>query len=50
MKTINRGDKFQITRTTPFNKQVTEIVTVVGVFANTVIMDNGREYHKVQLQ
>jgi hypothetical protein len=50
MKEIKRGQQFQITRKTPFNKKITEVVTVVGVFANTVIMDNGREYHKIQLQ
>ena len=45
---VTKGQKFEITRTTPFGKTINEIVTVVAIIRNTVMMDNGREYHLSQ--
>ena len=48
MKTISKGQKFEITRTTPFGKEINEILTVVAIVGNNVMMDNGRTLHKAQ--
>ena len=42
---VSKGQKFNITRTTPFGKEINETVTVVAIIKNTVMMDNGRQYH-----
>jgi len=48
MKNIIKGQKFQINRTTPFGKEISEILTVVAVVGNNVMMDNGRTFHNTQ--
>jgi len=40
-----KGEKFNITRTSPFGKKINETVTVVAIFKNSVLMDNGKQYH-----
>lgn len=43
---VNKGDKFEITRTTPFGKIVKETLTVAMVWNNKVVFDNGQVvYH-----
>jgi hypothetical protein len=48
MKNITKGQQFQINRTTPFGKEISEILTVVAVVGNNVMMDNGRTFHDTQ--
>lgn len=48
MKTITKGQKFQINRTTPFGKKISETLTVVAVIGNNVMMDNGKTFHRTQ--
>lgn len=49
-KTINIGDKFNYEFTTPFGKQISEIITVVAINNNSVLMDNGQTFHLMQLK
>ena len=49
MKNLKRGQKFERTFTTPFGKEVTEIVTIVAINGNSVLMDNGMTFHKLNL-
>lgn len=44
---VNKGDKFEITRTTPFGKIVKETLTVAMVWNNKVVFDNGQEVYHV---
>lgn len=49
MKNLKRGQKFQRTFKTPFGKVVTEIITIVAINGDSVLMDNGETFHKLNL-
>lgn len=49
MDTLKRGDKFQITFTSQFGKEITQTISVVAINGNSILMDNGQTYHKFQL-
>ena len=40
---VNKGDKFEVTRTTQFGKIVKETLTVAMIWGNRVVFDNGQE-------
>lgn len=44
---VKKGQKFERTFTSRFGKKITQKLTVVGVFGNSVLMDNGDKYHLV---
>ena len=49
MKNLKRGQKFQRTFTSRFGKQITEILTIVAINGNSILMDNGETFHKINL-
>ena len=46
-KRLNRGDKFEMVRTTPFGKKITEKVIVVARFGNQIMLDNGLTLYNI---
>ena len=46
---IKIGDKFNYQFTTPFGKEVSEVITVVAIRNNSVMMSNGSTFHLMQL-
>jgi len=49
MKNLKKGDKFKRTFTSRFNKEITQILTIVAINGNSVLMDNGETFHKINL-
>lgn len=49
MKTLTKGQKFEITRNHAFGKTGKEIITIVAILGNKVLFDNGMELHKAEL-
>ncbi len=41
---VKIGDKFKYLRTSPFGKEIEEIITVVAIVGTKVIFDTGFEY------
>lgn len=49
MKNLKKGKKFKKTFTTRFGKEITEILTIVAINGNSILMDNGQTFHKINL-
>jgi hypothetical protein len=49
MNTLKTGQKFQKTFTSPFGKEITEILTIVAINGNSILMDNGETFHTFNL-
>ena len=49
MCTLKKGDKFKLNSTSRYGKKIVQFVEVIAIVHNRVILSNGDEYHKNQI-
>jgi hypothetical protein len=49
MTTLKLGQKFNSKFTSPFGKVIENIITIVCIKGDSILMDNGKTYHRTQL-